>query len=105
MRLSGCDAAFRIGGMTTRTLAVMLRLCAVLAPALLAPAAARASDAPARGAAPVCGADELYWTPTLEQALEMSAATGRPIFLMGYSLVGNGSTYTKLGPDYCTGVY
>jgi hypothetical protein len=24
---------------------------------------------------------------------------------MGYSLVGDGSTYSKLGPDYCTGVY
>ena len=62
--------------------------------------------APSRApAAPVRGADELYWTPTLEQALEMAEATGRPIFLMGYSLVGDGSTYTKVGRDYCTGVY
>ena len=78
----------------------------VFAPALLillAMTPARAASGPADG--PVRGADELYWTPTLEQALEMSAATGRPIFLMGYSLVGDGSTYTKLGPDYCTGVY
>ena len=51
------------------------------------------------------GADELYWAPTLEQAKEMAAATGRPIFLMGYSLVGDGSTYTKVGEEYCTGVY
>lgn len=55
--------------------------------------------------AAVRGADELFWVPTLEQALEMSAATGRPIFLMGYSLVPDGSTYTKLDADYCTGVY
>ena len=89
--------------LTRRTL-----LSALVAPALLAllaPATVAAGDAPIRGDAPVRGPDALYWTPTLEQALEMSAATGRPIFLMGYSLVGDGSTYTKLGPDYCTGVY
>lgn len=93
------------------------RLCPVVAAAALVtvlmtlPAAANGAapqspaTAPAARNAPVRGADELYWTPTLEQALEMSAATGRPVFLMGYSLVGDGSTYTKLGPDYCTGVY
>src|SRR6185503_15207977 len=43
----------------------------------------------------VRGADELFWVPTLEQALEMARATGRPLFLMGYSLVDNGTTYTK----------
>lgn len=53
----------------------------------------------------VRGADELFWVPTLEQALEMGKATGRPLFLMGYSLVPNGSTYTKLGADYCSGVF
>jgi len=53
----------------------------------------------------VRGADELFWVPTLEQALEMSRATGRPLFLMGYSLVPDGSTYTKLEEDYCRGVY
>jgi hypothetical protein len=53
----------------------------------------------------VRGADELFWVPTLEQALEMSKATGRPLFLMGYSLVPNGSTYTKLSGDYCSGVF
>ena len=53
----------------------------------------------------VRGADELFWVPTLEQAIEMGKATGRPIFLMGYSLVPNGSTYTKLGADYCSGVF
>ncbi len=54
---------------------------------------------------PVRGADELFWTPTLEQALEMARATGRPIFMMGYSLVNERSTYTKLGPEYCSSVF
>ena len=54
---------------------------------------------------PARGADELFWAPTLEQALEMSAATGRPIFLMGYSLVGEGTTYTKTSDEACSGVY
>jgi hypothetical protein len=53
----------------------------------------------------VRGAEELFWVPTLEQALDMSQATGRPLFLMGYSLVPAGSTYTKLQEDYCTGVF
>ena len=55
--------------------------------------------------APVRGADELFWVPTLEQALEMSKATGRPLFLMGYSLVDNKSTYTKFGPEFCSSVF
>ena len=53
----------------------------------------------------VRGADELFWVPTLEQGLEMAAATGRPLFLMGYSLVDERSTYSKLGPDYCSSVF
>lgn len=53
----------------------------------------------------VRGADELFWVPTLEQALEMAKVTGKPLFLMGYSLVGDGSTYTKVADDYCTGVF
>jgi hypothetical protein len=53
----------------------------------------------------VRGADELFWVPTLEQALDMARATGRPLFLMGYSLVDNGTTYTKIAPDYCSGVF
>ena len=53
----------------------------------------------------VRGADELFWAPTLEQALEMAKATGRPLFVMGYSLVGNGTTYTRIDSDYCTGVF
>ena len=62
------------------------------------------------GAAPastnvVRGADEVFWVPTLEQALAMAQATGKPLFLMGYSLVGDGSTYTKVADDYCTGVF
>lgn len=67
---------------------------------LFAPAA-RADDPPK----PARGADELYWVPTLEQATAMAAATGRPIFLMGYSLVGDGTTYTKLSDAACAGVY
>jgi hypothetical protein len=62
------------------------------------------------GAAPastnvVRGADEVFWVPTLEQALDMAQTTGKPLFLMGYSLVGDGSTYTKVADDYCTGVF
>src|SRR4051812_17663426 len=78
-----------------------------LGPAVAAAAPdTRPATRPTEGAEGVVrGADELYWVPTLEQALEMSKATGRPIFLMGYSLVGDGSTYTKVGADYCTGVY
>jgi hypothetical protein len=53
----------------------------------------------------VRGADELFWVPTLEQGLAMAKVTGRPLFLMGYSLVPDGSTYTKLREDYCTGVF
>jgi hypothetical protein len=53
----------------------------------------------------VRGADELFWVPTLEQGLEMAKATGRPLFLMGYSLVDNKSTYTKFGPEYCSSVF
>lgn len=33
-------------------------------------------------------ADELFWVPTLEQALDMAAHTGRPIFFMHYTCVG-----------------
>jgi hypothetical protein len=53
----------------------------------------------------VRGADEVFWVPTLEQALDMAQATGKPLFLMGYSLVRDGSTYTKVADDYCTGVF
>ena len=41
------------------------------------------------------GADELFWVPTWQQALEMAADTGRPIFLMHYTCVGERSpTYS-----------
>lgn len=53
----------------------------------------------------VRGADELFWVPTLEQGLEMAAATDKPLFLMGYSLVDEKSTYTKFGPEYCSSVF
>ena len=63
------------------------------------------AEAPNGPARPARGADELFWVPTLEQALEMAGATGRPIFLMGYSLVGDGTTYTKSSDTACSGVY
>ena len=48
----------------------------------------------------VRGADELFWVPTLEQALEAADVTGKPVFVMGYSLVDERSTFTKLGPEF-----
>jgi len=48
---------------------------------------------------------EVYWVPTYDQALEMARATGRPLFLMGYSLVGDGSTYTAASDDACKAVF
>ncbi|MBW3622753.1 MAG: hypothetical protein KY468_05010 [Armatimonadetes bacterium] len=38
--------------------------------------------------------DELFWVPTIEQALEMASATGRPIFMVAYTCVsGESETY------------
>jgi hypothetical protein len=51
------------------------------------------------------GPSEILWVPTLEQGLLMARETGRPLFLMGYSLVPDGTTYTKLGEEYCSGVF
>lgn len=50
-------------------------------------------------------ADELFWTPTLEQGIAMATANEVPIFLMGYSLVGDNSTYTKFGEDCASAVF
>jgi hypothetical protein len=36
------------------------------------------------------GSDELYWCPTFDQALEMAAHTGKPIFLMFFTNVAGG---------------
>jgi hypothetical protein len=36
------------------------------------------------------GSDELFWCPTFDQALEMSTHTGKPMFLMFYTNVGEG---------------
>lgn len=88
-------AALKIPASVTRFRAV---LSLVAAAALTVPLAAAESQV-------VRGADELFWVPTLEQGLAMAEAAGRPLFLMGYSLVPNGSTYTKLGADYCSGVF
>jgi len=86
----------------TTALKVVRSLLALLASAAAVVLAGPLAAADSRVAR---GADELFWVPTLEQGLDMARATGRPLFLMGYSLVPDGSTYTKLGADYCTGVF
>jgi hypothetical protein len=43
----------------------------------------------------VLESSDVFWVPTMEQAVEMAAATGKPIFSMGYSLVPDGTTYTQ----------
>ena len=66
---------------------------------------AREAAKPAVGRAAARPADELFWVPTLGQAMEMAAANNVPIFIMGYSLVGDGSTYTKFGADCASAVF
>ena len=62
-------------------------------PAVLALAAWLAAAVPAQ--AGTRGADELFWVPTMEQALEMARETGRPIFMLFYTCVGETSeTYS-----------
>ena len=78
----------------------MIRAVLALLASLEIALAAASSDA-----LPVRGADELFWVPTLEQALDMARMTRKPIFMMGYSLVDERSTYTKLGPEYCGSVF
>lgn len=53
----------------------------------------------------VLEADEVFWVPTIDQAVEMAKATGKPIFSMGYSLVPDGTTYTKFGDSCPKGVF
>lgn len=91
--------------MTSRTQNIVTRVTVFRAVLSLVTAAVLAVPLAAAEAHVVRGADELFWVPTLEQGLAMAEATGRPLFLMGYSLVPNGSTYTKLGADYCSGVF
>jgi hypothetical protein len=57
----------------------------VLAAAVLCLISLRPAQAGTRGA------DELFWVPTMEQALEMAGATGRPIFMTYYTCVGEKS--------------
>jgi hypothetical protein len=65
-----------------------------------------ASGAPARAEPGFRhGPAEVFWVPTLEQGLEMARATGRPLLVMGYSLVQDGSTYTKLGEEFAACVF
>jgi cytochrome b len=53
---------------------------------------------PAGAAGGTRGADELFWVPTFEQALAMAEHTGRPIFLLHYTCVGETSP-TYSGPS------
>jgi len=53
----------------------------------------------------VLEADGIFWVPTIEQAVEMARATGKPIFSMGYSLVPDGTTYTQKGDSCPKGVF
>jgi hypothetical protein len=48
----------------------------------------------------VLESSDVFWVPTMDQAVEMAGATGKPIFSMGYSLVPDGTTYTRKG-DSC----
>ena len=48
----------------------------------------------------VLESSDVFWVPTIDQAVEMARATGKPIFSMGYSLVPDGTTYTRKG-DAC----
>jgi hypothetical protein len=50
--------------------------------------------------ADVLESSDLFWVPTIDQAIQMANATGKPIFSMGYSLVPDGTTYTQKG-DTC----
>jgi hypothetical protein len=54
----------------------------------------------------VRGSDQIFWVPTLEQALRMSRDTGRSILLMGYTLVDeNAATYSYKGGEQCSSVF
>ena len=52
------------------------------------------------------GSDQLFWVPTLEQALRISRDTGRSILLMGYTLVDEkAATYSYQGGEQCSSVF
>ena len=52
------------------------------------------------------GSDQLFWVPTLEQALQISRDTGRSILLMGYTLVDEkAATYSYKGGEQCSSVF
>ena len=54
----------------------------------------------------VRGSDQIFWVPTLEQALRMSRETGRSILLMGYTLVDEkAATYSYKGGEQCSSVF
>ena len=74
---------------------ILLSLC-VASIAML-----RAGDEPY-----VRGSDQIFWVPTLEQALRMSRDTGRSIMLMGYTLVDEkAATYSYKGGEQCSSVF
>ena len=59
-----------------------------------------AGAAPQSQGVDVLESSDLFWVPTIDQAVQMANATGKPIFSMGYSLVPDGTTYTQKG-DTC----
>lgn len=69
------------------------------------PGAAGAEPKPGADDRVVRPADEIFWAPTLEQATKMATANRVPILVMGYSLVGDRSTYTKFGDDCASAVF
>lgn len=84
------------------------RMKVILEMALGIPLVLAVVDAVAAGesARPVTRpADELFWVPTLDQAIAMGEANKVPIIAMGYSLVGDRSTYTKFGEDCASTVF
>ena len=54
----------------------------------------------------VRGSDQIFWVPTLAQALRMSRETSRSILLMGYTLVDEkAATYSYQGGEQCSSVF
>lgn len=76
-----------------------LGLLGILIAGICLPSAGWARQSQA-GSVDVLESADVFWVPTMDQALEMATATGKPIFSMGYSLVPDGTTYTQKG-DTC----
>jgi hypothetical protein len=85
--------------MNNRLNCSLMKLRAVVG--MLAVSCALGTAVRARGQSDVVrGADELFWVPTLERGIEAAGVTGKPFFVIGFSLVDQRSTFTKLGPEY-----